>query len=532
MGEANDTVESERVFKDLFVNVVEATSETQEFLTAASLSGLAAPYQIPRVGVEAAFELEIRSNKTRFFFFREKSRRSHTHRLRFSLVATPDPPPLILSAAARPKLILVEPPFLVSALASQGADQWGQIRLLRFLISKLELGPPGLRFEPDESHKKRKNLHKEVRKLQEELAKTGKRNGERRMLFFDLGTTPPSYLAVRLADDRKKDGLFRIAPDREPAVAVYSFQDDGLKDIAYEPLHALVLTMRGWLQGAPSQARDAPSGLDTSFGIGQLSDFVEFLAEDYSGGIEFLSRKAADVRSGFPVYYDLVGVEAELGYSVQSGKLAFDKRTAPDGSSASEVPPEEDYRLIESRARVRVERTDRTVDFVLELLSPEFILTGGKLRTFVRAAREKKNAEKITAKFARNEAAQFGGNERDPGVAGKYRRSLEDREREQDVVVLLAYKGEVPSNSFLVIWPGFQDSEERDFAFSCKLEAGALRDVRVLMNLRERLVAGKTVSGASDESSVSQEDGALTGKEYKAFHRFFGAVLTWQHRTI
>ena len=191
MGEANDTVESERVFKDLFVNVVEATSETQEFLTAASLSGLAAPYQIPRVGVEAAFELEIRSNRTRFFFFREKSRRSHTHRLRFSLVATPDPPPLILSAAARPKLMLVEPPFLVSALASQGADQWGQIRLLRFLISKLELGPPGLRFEPDESHKKRKNLHKEVRKLQEELAKTGKRNGERRMLFFDLGTPPP-----------------------------------------------------------------------------------------------------------------------------------------------------------------------------------------------------------------------------------------------------------------------------------------------------------------------------------------------------
>ena len=69
MGEANDTVESERVFKDLFVNVVEATSETQEFLTAASLSGLAAPYQIPRVGVEAAFELEMREvGRTRLVF--------------------------------------------------------------------------------------------------------------------------------------------------------------------------------------------------------------------------------------------------------------------------------------------------------------------------------------------------------------------------------------------------------------------------------------------------------------------------------
>src|SRR4030095_16373649 len=64
-------------------------------------------------------------------------------------------------------------------------------------------------------------------------------------------------------------------------------------------------------------------------------------------------------------------------------------------------------------------------------------------------------------------------NDEEPGAYLEY---LNDQASQRAAVVLLSYKGHVPEQKFLVVWPGLFNGMRRDFVFICRLKQGKIAE--------------------------------------------------------
>ena len=509
--------------RHLFTQTAQAVVTTQEHLdehlsTALSIGGQPNPsfpsYSIPRTEMDFQFGLEMIAEKGLFLIpiFRTGGGRleRHAHRLKFSLIAVSEVPSaprgdLSVTTETRIPIRLIQPHFLISseeqdALCLRVADAMDS--------GKWDFAFPEAGEKPTQAM-----VEKEAARIRKALKPD---NPERGMVVFKMDTTPPSYLIVRVTDKSKKDGLFVFTPEPETEALIYSFEDDKVDNIRYRALHEFALTVRHWLAGAPPAQTPFPlptptgqGGASLGLGLIALGAFTQVMTEGYLSGLQFLSQQetAANAAKPLPSYYSLTDVEAELSYSVyydeaeQRLKFSFGPRKKPDGEDV-----DDETSVIESRASIRAYRSDDAPRIDVELIMPEFALSGSA-REFVLDA-VKESAEKIASVF----------NEEQPG---SYLTFLRNDVSRRGVVILLSYKGKTPQQKFLLIWPGMYLGQSRDFVFFCEMKNGKISadSIKVVLRLEQDLEPAGVAEGVE-----------INGDQYQTFHNVFHAVRIWRSR--
>jgi hypothetical protein len=319
-----------------------------------------------------------------------------------------------------------------------------------------------------------------------------------------------------VTDKSKKDGLFVFTPEPGNEALIYSFEDDKVDNIRYRALHEFVLTVRHWLNGAPpaqmpftlptlSGQEDTASGL----GLIALGAFTQIMAEGYLDGLQFLSQQNTPANAGKPLssYYALTEAKAELSYSVyydeeeQRLKFSFGPRKRPDGEEVGD-----ETSVIESRASIRAYRSGDAPRIDVELIMPEFALSGRARQIVLDAVKE--SADKIASVF----------NEENPGA---YLSFLNGETYQRGVVMLLSYKGKVPQQKFLLVWPAIYLGQPRDFVFFCEMKDGKISkdSVKVVLTLEQDLPLTGVALGVE-----------IDGDQYQPFHNVFHAVRIWRSR--
>jgi hypothetical protein len=441
---------------------------------------------VPRIDVEIAFGLETGARTKLFFWKKRGGVEARRHLLRFALVASPDAPDArTLSAAIITRIL--EPPFLVSE-----TERIAAIDQLKAALKALD----PVKFKG------------EILKLEKDAS---------RVICLRLEPSAPRALLIARVGEKgvEGDGLFVLTNGPVPAVEPYSWEGDDADDVALAPLNWLARTIRHWLLHPHSNEETRPDLPDVG-GFGTLTHFVDFLRDGYDDASRELADAEIWAAGSEPHYYDLTEVEAELSYSVSG---ATDQKTVE--FTTSEGRP---YSLLESRVKVTIVRDGET-RLRVDLLAPEFVLQGEKLRRFTRAAA--KGIDDRSSTLLRELAAG------DRAYAELYPVFLKDQAMACGAVCLLSYEGDTPTPNFLVVWPG---PYGRDFIFVCRFDEDSdeISNVKVLLRLGddidERTALAKS-TGAAPGVPTAVEEGALSGREYKAFHNFFHAVEIWRART-
>lgn len=509
--------------KHLFRQTAEAVVVTQEKLDESLSAALPAgsqpnpyfpSYSIPRTEMDFQFGLEVLTGKGIFLvpLFRKGSERleRHGHRLNFSLIAVSEAPlaprgDMISPTGTRIPIRLIQPHFLIPSKQ--------QDALCTQLIDAMESARWDFAFPEKGEKPTQAMVEKEAGRIREALTPD---NPERGMVVFKLDTAPPSYLIVRVTDKSKKDGLFVFTPEPGNEALIYSFEDDKVDNIRYRALHEFALTVRHWLNGAPPA--HMPFTLptlggqeDTAPGLGliALGAFTQIMAEGYLAGLQFLSQQNTPANAGKPLpsYYTLTEAKAELSYSVyydeeeQRLKFSFGPRKRPDGEEVGD-----ETSVIESRASIRAYRSGDAPRIDVELIMPEFALSGRARQIVLDAVKE--SADKIASVF----------NEENPGT---YLSFLNGETYQRGVVILLSYKGKVPQQKFLLVWPAMYLGQPRDFVFFCEMKDGNISkdSVKVVLNLEQDLQPTGVALGVE-----------IDGDQYQPFHNVFHAVRIWRSR--
>lgn len=517
-------IEPVEELRGLFLWGAEAVLRTQLELDArlALLSATRPPqqlaaeshYAIPRTVIELSFGLQAGSRGPVIlpFLRGDEKRELHEHRMRFSIISVPEqPPPLprgAMDAAVEPTFQLIQPHFFVPLFHQPALKQ----RLINALKSKRwSFALPKGSEMPDEA---------DVWDEADAIDKADGKDPERGLVMFQLDSRPVSYLIVRVTDKSKKDGVFVLTPDGQPEVMIYSFEDDGVDNIVYQPLHDFARTVRRWLGGADAARVDFRLEEFTAtaeLGISALARFASEMAQGFTAGLEFLSgTQWTQPLPQLPTFYDISDVEAELGYSVyfnnaaQKMEFSFGQRVSPEGEETLD-----EIGVIESRARVRAYRLENLPRVEIELATPEFVLSGRARQLFMSAA--ERNAPAIAALFGKEEAEL-------------YLQLLRSEMRQRGAVIFLAYAGKTPEQKFLIIWPGAYRGEERDFVFTCELKGDdqdqpTLENISKVMGLDEDL---EDVFIDFDAQAPHLTD--LSQDQYTPFHNFFHAARIWRFR--
>jgi hypothetical protein len=509
--------------KGLLRGTARAARETQKWLDGEAARdywgrchayGHQAFFSIPAVSSKIEFGLVQKAKKKFFFITRGRTAERHRHVLRFTLLAVPEPPP----PPAAAQLSLIQPAFLA------GPDE--ERRIIQLLEHGLENDKWDFAFplsfgNQAKKPQKLKNLRNKVRSKEEdriEKARDGGNKNADRLLVFRLAEPGSTYLVVRLAEDVEKDGLFEVSPEEAKPVMIYSCVGYKVKQVRYDVLHRLALGVRRWLAGGVGSRVEYPVGAERDFGVQGLEVFVPALRQGYVDALRYLAGggkqpgKASQPGgvAPFPCGFDMPLVEAELTYSAQRGKAAkaehsFDSR--PDGGDAEK----RQERLLGSRVLLRARRVENVPRVEVELVAPEFVLSGAAQARLVRAAVKK--AQKIARKFGRK-------------AAPDYLSFLLSPTYQSRVLAFLSYEGggdPVPKQEFLIIWPGAYRGQERDFVFTCKGNNKPGKDFE-LKDFKPILKLDQVLTKISLNASAESGPVGLSKEQYKAFHNFFNAV--------
>lgn len=506
--------------KSLFLQTAKAVVVTQEKLEqqlvqTSNPSKVPQPsYSIPRTGLEFNFGLDLSAaGKVIIPFFKSDKGRleRHGHKLSFSVIAVPEPPPAPDSSSALPSdgipIRVVQPHFLVTPRE--------QDELCRQLAAAMTGGKWDFAFPEHGEKPDQTMVNKEAARVLQALTPD---NPQRGMVVLKLDTAVPSYLIVRVTDKSKKDGLFVLTTEPEPVAMIYSFENDDVDNIRYAALHEMARTIRHWLAGTPPVLLAQPLSTQTpdggsiaALGLVALDEFTRNLRDGYVASLRYLSEHnpPANSAKSLPSYYDVTDVAAKLSYSVyyddEAKRLRFSFGTfkAPDGTET-----DDEISVIESRVSIRAYRSNDAPQIEINLEAPEFALTGEARQIVVDAISEKESAVNIARAF----------NEDDPDV---YLQFLENEIYERGALVLLSYKGEVPKQKFLVVWPALYKGQPRDFVFICELKNGKVSEdsIEPVMHLEQDL--------DPEGFGIGVE---ITGTQYQPFHNVFHAIRMWSSR--
>lgn len=562
--ESVEPVEPVEALRSIFEETAEAVARAQsrldgdlgrDFLARCQAEGHALHYSIPHVSVELEFGLRVVGEDRVLIFLRRGGREElHGHRLTFSLVAAPEPPPPLDAAPGGFPFYLSEPHFMlppeeelrcftqllvalteparrVSMLpASSGGLKPEKLRreIKELVKAFLRDGGDGARLLA--SAPEGGGLFSElVGEAVREAAGDGDTNAERGLVYFRLDTAPASYLVARVTKKSRNDSLFVLTPEGPGGATradVYSVEGDDTPSVRYRPLHLLGLALRHWLEGARPPFVRLEGGPPDVSGLANLKAFALNLREGYARGMAALAARPGAREGG--AAYDLSGVLAELTYTVDYEKSDGGGETNPHLNFQQKVGDDE-FKLIESRAYVRAERVGASARMAVELAAPEFALSGAARERFLRyffpfraGGPARRILRDIRSEIGEREAERYEG-----FVATEsYRRS---------VVVLLSYRGNTPKDQFLVIWPGTnREGRPRSFAFTCEPEDGGeeLKLTRWVLGVDEGLdeVMLDTSADPAADGAAPAADKNLSQEQYQAFHNFFHAVRIWRTR--
>jgi hypothetical protein len=524
MSELIDQTEPVARLKDLFTAASVAVMAAQrrldaqlnlDYLARCETRGQTRLYSIPRATVAFAFGLDIEAKQKVLLILRSKQRHEqHTHQLNFSLIAVPERPPDINTPATGVPLSLIEPPFLVTPQDEMSL----YVRLLAALADPNRRAFALVKPPPAPE----KLLPQEIERIIKAFAEP---QSERGLVFF-RSNAPDEYLIVRVTRKSENDSIFVLRPGAQTEVIIYSLEGDDTNEVHYEPLHNFALSVRAWLEGAPSARVELKEGLPPNLGLESLQIFAANMRAGYTAALKLLAAQPADDAGGQPTYYDLTDVLAELSYSVeyedaQTPRFNFARRRTVDNQSPGGAG-EQNYKLIESRALIRARRERDSARLEVELAAPEFVLAGAARVAFFHHLDENEQASlnSIASAFGKDDDGKV-----DAALVRRYAAHLANELQRHAAVIYLSYKGQTPKEEFLVIWPGGPEPPPRDFVFTCKVDNGQLKLINIIMRLGDVLgnMTVKTPGGQVDEPDLSQA-------QYQAFHNFFHAVRIWRAR--
>lgn len=473
-------------------------------------------YSVPRADFEIKAQLQKVNTKVVLVFFRKNGRAEvDRHSMRFALVAVPDAPqppdhstllPPVPPAPAPvplPPLELTAPPFMLT-VPEEGVVCRDLAKLLKGanegdFADKL---PPGHVLDVIEVRNEGKFLDSDCGKVAESIDEF-----QPGSIFFRLEGASPTTLVVRATNDAEHVGIYVYTPDARPPVAIYSIFNDDTASLSYEPIQLLLEALRGWRDGAVTRS-EAHAGVDPQLGLRFLSRVAHAVWNGYIDALDRLlspSSPPGEVRRSF---YDLPGVEAQLSYSVSLLPVS-------DDTSTDEMDDNEQARenhVIETRARLRVERRAGRQACILSLDATEFVLSGASRGFMIELIQERKQAEKIADMF-------------DSDVPEPYLLALLGDGLRRDGVILLTWtEDKIPKPRFLVACSGIMAAVAQDFVFRCDLKVekkgSKLENIKVVRRMEQsvQLVAGQPLWPV------------LKLDEYKYWHDFFKAVRRWRTR--
>lgn len=502
------------IIEDMFVEVARGMIGAQRNLDVMT-TGDGWSFALPKVRVEMNFGLQVEKGKKRILFIPtgQKRKELHTHQLRFSMIAVPEPPPvagLDDMIEGRPQAYILQPDYLVPVAEGQKQFQ----KLAEILLSKDDTQ---WRFSIPRKSLDKQKMIKETGEEGQKILDALESKSDRNLVCFRLKRHPASYLIVRLNDNQKDDGLFLYEPDSTPNVTIYSYEGDDREEVSYEPLHRLAMAVRRSQDGAEMVRVDYASEESAQSDANDLQHFIRFFRDGYSRSLGFLATHAAinDDNPERSLWYDFDDAEASLSFSVNLAKDELDivGRNFVTADSGN---------LIENRTVLRLRREKDKPLVEIEMMTPGFVLSGPARMEFAGIIAD--SSEKIASRFA-EKASQ--GSDRET-IKANYQKNILNSEFQNDVVVFLSHSGDEIKPEFLVIWPGIHNGKSRDFVFRCKLkEENKVEDVDIVMRLEDSLVEVK-ISLAGEQPEMAEQAGIT----YKAFHRFFNAVRIWRGRMI
>lgn len=442
---------------------------------------------LPRVTVDLSFGLRIDKGRRASLVRRRRTEGILTHRLRFGVVATPEPPSPGPASFLRE---LSHPAFLLP----DGERRRWRARLADALRSGERPERPQLpwRFPPREKREESKSFQREVAREGALVADS------ERMIFFRL--PQDGVLAVRVAPgpSGRQDGLFVHEPQHAPRPwAIYNFEHDGAGRTHYRPLALLVESLRDWRAVGEPTTRSEATTLNA--GISSLDTFQASLEDGLSKALDALSERRSEES---PVgYLAFETIEARVSFSLGP------ERGVDLSRATTEIDPERDD-LPASVVRIRIEPAAKPPRVTTELAELEYLLSGDDRRAAVDLLVEAASKEPLRA----------------------HRRLIEDAGRQDGAVVLRAFQKR--RERLLVIWPAGDldrgaDDRREDLVFTClrRWRGGAyeIGNVRIVKGPDDPMHRFALVNDADAADAAAEF-------QYRPFHRFFRAVLAWQLR--
>jgi len=446
-----------------------------------------------KVDIRLEYRFDETDHAKILFFFSGGDRHTiHTHLLDFSIFAAPSPPvpPASTHTEGSGTETISQPDFLV--LPEDGEQ------VLSSVASLFQAGSVQEEFtQPPPRPVDYESESGEITKP------TDPRNPGRGTLVFRLSDGSPAYLVVRVTGKHEADGIYLFDPAAN-LVRIYSFPSVSQNSIHYTPLHRFALAVRRSLSGAPALKREIAGNQ-----IGVLLDLRNFAGQLRSGYVTAWDRLAAMQSDGpLPSFFDLSDADAIVRYSVAYDethnvpRLDLTNRTGT--TSGQESDP---LRTVEGSASIHITRAGSRERVSIDIQTPGFVLSGDKLTQFLGLARVEGMPERIAQLLAPH----------DTSLQEAYVDLVHSR---SDVVALHAYKNSQPTGDFLVIWHGDLGGHDRDFAFTCKVENGALTPQKAVLAM-DQDTDGVAVADVDPEVD-------LQNNEYIAFHNMFHAIRIWQ----
>ena len=452
-----DPVTLDSVFQD----TAAAVREAQSILDLWSYTAPAA-YAIPQVSVQAEFDLKSVVGQKVLIFFGSKSSTEQKQSIQFTLKHTPDPEPPPADPGP-PAMRVFEPPFMVS-LPDRRA-------VLQTLLASL--AQPTFNFTSGGTS----SVAKEIKRLNKLLTYSEPDAG---LVFLCLDRSAGRYLIAALG--KHPEGIFIL---QGTTVTVYSLLGHRQDAVYFAPFHEMTECFRRWTAAGMPRILAADPQPPAQLGAIDAQAFATGLWAAYHR-----TRAESDPsRSG----YDLSDVTAQMTYQSATG----DNEPAD-----SYVQSEVDLTL----------PGQRPSSVTVELRSPEYIVTGATRDRFLAALQQEMGALMDAIRDAE---------ERRRTVAlydSYYEAALNDPERVKTAIVLLSYDDDRPVNEFLVCWTGEIDGAEREFAFTCELADGLLRNFALALPLEDPIEPQEMIVGAQNPFQLATVDGGAYAAILNTLH--------------
>jgi hypothetical protein len=454
----------------LFRQTVEGATRAQAALDENLVRRGARLYSIPRVSLAAKFGVTETKGKILFVFGTGTEQRLF-HEARLTLWLTPEARPSRNAAAGRISKVFL-PPFV---------DEPGeQRRAIQDVINDLRALDA-------------RQYRKEIQKIEEAL---GSGADDKGVISLRLDPESGKRLIVRLGG--RRDGVFRLDPSASPRLTVFSHWDSDDSVLPWAPFHELFDAFRDWQRRQLVTLEATNAEVPARLGAIPVDTIADALWDGYRAIESALGGSQAVAYS-----YDWRDIAAELSYTIPREAGGPEDQGTP---------------FIRSRVLLNVVRGAETPELHVQLVSPEYALTGEARQSLLDLLKQNIGRDR------RKDPDHSFWSMIEPGYETTYRAALEDSGRQREAVVLLSYRGNPPHNEFLIVWTGALDGEEREFAFTFKFEKEELVEPAMVLPLEDRLNPGSFIPTGDQPFANAR---VSYSKDHPGLHNFFHAVRIW-----